>query len=158
MGLLGKLAFWRKEEGPALPKDLGAGLGEHEMGTPGDEHLGLPGSGELPPLGGNKDDLGMSSSTGLPPFGGKKDDLEIPSASPESPAFAAPRLEEAKPEPFSPAAVPQPVQGEASGKDLEIISLKLDSLKSTLESINERLAKLEKMAEGGEESHHERKF
>ena len=154
MGLLGKLAFWRRESS-ALPKDLGAGLGEHEMGLPGDEHLGLPGSGGLPPLG-KQDDMGMPSSGGLPALGGEKDDMGMHSTSPDSPAFAAPRLEEAKPEPFRPAATPQPV-GQTSGKDLEIISLKLDSLKNTLEAINERLAKLEKMAEGGGESH-ERRF
>ena len=36
MGLLGKLAYWRREE-RSLPKDLRAGLGEHEMaGRSGD--------------------------------------------------------------------------------------------------------------------------
>jgi len=39
-----------------------------------------------------------------------------------------------------------------SNKDLEIISLKLDSLKTILEAINERIARLEKMAEEGSSS------
>jgi hypothetical protein len=137
MGILGKLMFWKKED-VALPEDLG-GFGGPETGLPGEEHLGLP------------------SSEGLPGLGKEGADLGMPSLSPESPSFAPPRLEEAKEEPFHPSAMPQPAAPQQAatytGKDLEIISLKLDSLKTTLEAVNERLARLEKMAEGGSESH-----
>ncbi len=134
MGLLGKLAFWRKEE-PALPKpeDFDKGLG---MSTP---DLGLPG-----------EDLGLPKPTGMPEMPGME---KMPGAEPLPPLPEAPRLEEVKPEPAPPmGAAPAPPTGAASGKDLEIISLKLDSLKTTLEALNERLARLEKMAEGGRES------
>lgn len=132
MGLFSKLMFWKKEEPFPAPKEFG-----HELGLPKEEGLGLPEPGGLP-------GLGKEHEEGLPP-------------SPAE-AFGAPRLEEAGPEPpmhpemgplpAAPAAAPSA----ASGKDLEIISLKLDSLKTTLEAINERLARLEKMAEGGRES------
>ena len=142
MGILGKLAFWKRDL-PALPKDMDLGM---DTGLPGNDHLGMPGLGKKP-----------EGMPGLPDLD-KKDDLGMPSSSPDQPAFAAPRLEEVKPEPFKPAATPHPVQ-QTSGKDLEIISLKLDSLKNTLEAINARLARLEKMAEGGgEEFQHERRF
>jgi hypothetical protein len=132
MGLLGKLAFWRREE-PALPKpeDFGKGLGGPELGLPGE-------------------DLGLPKPTGMP------DMPEMPGAGAPPPFPEPPRLEEVRPEPaLPPGAVPvhpAAAPGAVSGKDLEIISLKLDSLKTTLEAINERLARLEKMAEGGRES------
>jgi len=142
MGIFGKLAFWKKDT-PALPNDMDLGM---DIGMPGEDNLGMPGLGEKPE--------GMH---GLPDLNKKQDDLGMPSASPDQPAFAAPRLEEVKPEPFQPTAAPHPVQ-QTGGKDLEIISLKLDSLKNTLEAINARLARLEKMAEGGQEFQHERRF
>ena len=154
MGILGKLAFWKRDL-PALPKDIDLGT---DMGMPGEDHLGMPGLGKKP------DNMGMpglgNKPEGMPglPDLDKKDDLGMPSSSPDHPAFAAPQLEEVTPEPFKPAAAPHPVQ-QTSGKDLEIISLKLDSLKNTLEAINARLARLEKMAEGGgQEFQHERRF
>ena len=143
MGILSKLMFWKHEE-PGLPSDFGSDFGSGlggGMGMHGDDSLGLPKSHEGMPEMGSDESMGM------------------PSASPDKPAFAAPRLEEAKPEPFKPSPYPQPAQQPypqqytAGGKDIEIISLKIDSIKNTLEAINERLARLEKMAEGGEESH-----
>lgn len=145
MGLFGKLAFWRKEE-PALPK-LGD-IGGMDMSTP--SLAGMPGE---------KDNLGLPSAEGmpdLPPMPGEKPSAEV--SAPE----AFPKLEEAQPAGppalppgatlVQPPAAPAPASGAASGKDLEIISLKLDSLKTTLEAMNERLARLEKLAEGERES------
>jgi len=131
MGLFSKLMFWKKEEPLPAPKDFGAGP---EMGLPGEEGLGLPGHGGMPEFG-----RGIGE--------------EAPSA---AETFGAPRLEEAGPGPLHPEYRPPPAAAPAhaeapSSKDLEIISLKLDSLKATLEAINERLARLEKMAEGGSE-------
>jgi len=129
MGLLSKLMFWRKE--PELPPDIGGDLGGPDLGLPKDEDLGLP------------------KPAGMPG--------EEPSP---AEAFAAPSLEEAPsgPEPLHPGYRPPPPAVAAApeaafgSKDIEIISLKLDSLKTTLEAINERIARLEKMAEGGRES------
>jgi hypothetical protein len=137
MGLLSKLMFWKKEE--PLP-DLGKGP---DMGLPPMDDMGaMPG---MPKAGG--DELGLPPELGAEPRGG--------------PGMDMPKLEEApaeagfpRPAPPAASAPTPPMHGEASGKDLEIISLKLDSLKTTLEAINERLARLEKMAEGGSESRH----
>ena len=136
-----RLAFWKKKE-PEMPKDF-------DMSTP---DFGMPGG---------KDDLGLREAAddlGLPGAEGMPDMPEMPGGmaqetGPEAPQ-AFPRLEEARPQP-SPIGptIPPPAEHAAfSGKDLEIISLKLDSLKTTLESINERLARLEKTIEGERES------
>jgi hypothetical protein len=79
--------------------------------------------------------------------------------------FGTPRLEEAGTGHMQPSFMSSQAPGvrassaypasqgyAAPNKDLEIISLKLDALKSTLEAINERLARLEKIAVGGAES------
>ncbi len=142
MGILSKLMFWKREEPFPEPKELGAGP---ELGLPGEEALGLPKPGEMP---------------GMPPGEGELGLPKPEEAPPGRPEFAAPRLEEAGAEPAppaygppgpgpSPAAPAPPVGRPLSNKDLEIISLKLDSLKTTLEAINERIARLEKIAEGG---------
>jgi len=143
MGILGKLAFWRKEE-PALPEDFG----KFDMSTPG-----------MPEMPGEKDDLALPSAEGmpdLPPMPGEEPQSDV--SGPE----AFPRLQESRPRGppapppgatlVQPPAAPAEEHAAASGKDLEIISLKLDSLKTTLEAINERLARLEKMAESDRES------
>ena len=141
-----RLAFWKKKE-PELPKpdDFGKGL---DMGMPGGkDDLGMP---KMP---GANDDLGLPGAGGMP------DMPEMPGGmepGPEAPQ-AFPKLEEAKPGPPAPPPGATLVQAPAaapptSGKDIEIISLKLDSMKTTLEAINERLARLEKAAEEGRES------
>lgn len=143
MGLLSKMMFWKKEE--ALPAPEMPGMGP-ELGLPKEEELGLPKPGEL-----GMPEAEAKGGPGLPPLGAEGP-AGMPEEFPPSPAaaFGAPRLEEAGPPPRGPAAAaPTP---SLSSKDLEIISLKLDSLKTTLEAINERLARLEKMAEGGAES------
>jgi hypothetical protein len=139
-----RLAFWRKKE-PEMPKDF-------DMSTPdmgGKDSLGLPGAKDDLGLPGAADDLGL-------PGGGMPDMPEMPGGmdqqtGPEAPQ-AFPRLEEARPQSPVGPAIPPPAEHGTSGKDLEIISLKLDSMRATLESINERLARLEKKAEGEAES------
>ena len=141
MGVLSKLMFWKREEPFPEPKELGAGP---DLGLPGEEDLGLPKADEMPGMPSGEGGLGLPKP-------------EAPSGRPD---FDAPRLEEAGAEPTPPAygqpgpgpspAAPAPPAGRPlSNKDLEIISLKLDSLKTTLEAINERIARLEKVAEGG---------
>ena len=154
MGVFSKLAFWKKEE-PEMPKDID--LGGPDLGMPGKDDFGeLPGMPGMPEPGGMPKMGEGGGGLGMP-------ELEKPAGAGPSPAeqFQAPRLEESPeetgpmhpgyrppPPPGPGAAAPQPEHRAASGKDLEIISLKLDSLKTTLEAINERLARLEKAAEG----------
>ena len=151
MGVFSKLAFWKKAE-PEMPKDLA--LGGPDLGLPKDDLGGMPDMPGMPEPGGMPK-MGEGGGLGMP-------ELDKPAAGP-SPAeqFQAPRLDESAPEDVGPMhpgyrpppppaqAAAAPAQTAAGGKDLEIISLKLDSLKTTLEAINERLARLEKAAEGG---------
>lgn len=141
MSLLGKLMFWKREEEPmpdfGKAPDFGSNLG---MDLQGGDKWGMPESG------GN--DLGLPPNLGNAP--------ELPTA----PSLQAPRLEEAYPGQQQRGArqQQQPYQQQyhseqSSNRDFEIISLKIDAIKSTLEVINERLARLEKIAEGGSESH-----
>ena len=158
MGVFSKLAFWKKDE-PAIPKDMA--LGGPDLGMPGKDDFGeLPGMPGMPEPGGMPKMGEGAGELGMP-------DLDKPAAEHPSPAdtFSAPRLEGMPTEeegPLHPGYRPPPPPGAAapsnaaerqaaSGKDLEIISLKLDSLKITLEAINERLARLEKAAEGDSE-------
>lgn len=146
MSILGKLAFWRHEDA-ALPKvtppisQPGTFPGEYGKGNyPGEyDNLGLP-----------RQESSQQAMQGFP----------------ETPSFAGrmemPRLEEAQRqqyEQYGPTQrkplppfqqMPQQFQQEGNEKDFEIISLKLDNLKSALESINERLGRIEKLAEGEE--------
>ena len=46
----------------------------------------------------------------------------------------------------------QGIQGYGASKDLEVISAKLDALRSALESINQRLANLERIARGEQDT------
>lgn len=150
MGILNKLMFWKKEDSmPDIGKDMDFGnppdLGMGGApGQPGQDmsqgYGGMPGSPEHAGAGG----LGMP-------------DLNQEQSFPETPSrpFNAPRLEEsgASRSSLGPQSAAAPSSTEyISNKDLEIISLKLDSLKTTLEAINARIARLEKIAEGEEES------
>jgi hypothetical protein len=131
MGIFGKLAFWRKKEEPLPP------LG----GAPG---LGLP-----------KDDLGLSPPEGLeePTAAG----IAPPGAPPEIPGPAP--MPGSEPEPTSPmstppgfrAQPPPPMGPPHMEKDFELISAKLDALKASLDSVNQRLANLERIARGEHE-------
>lgn len=143
LGILDKLMFWKKEE----PFDMGKFPESGDLGMPGDENLGLP---KMP---------GEEGLPGMPQEG--KGNLGMPGLGAEPAGqrgITPPRLEEAPP--GGNRGLPQPPSGPSFGgqqysqqgmsnKDIEIISLKLDSLKTILEAINERIARLEKMAESG---------
>jgi len=65
-----------------------------------------------------------------------------------------------EPDSFSPEPMSMPMQSfgherekDMMGKDLEIISAKLDALKSSLDAINQRLANLERIAAGEKDEH-----
>jgi len=131
MGFLDKLAFWKRKE--TLPPGL------QPASIPGGADLGLPGEAQLglPPMGG-------------PAAPGQMPDMPpampgaMPSAmepEPASPAFAVPKLEPVQEQ-------PRPMGTPAMGsKEIELVSLKLDQLKTTLDVINQRIANLEKIAE-----------
>ncbi len=122
MAIMDKILFWRhKEPEPSL---------------------------EAPPMG-----LGKESDLGL--------DQPIPGEEPVGAGIAPsglPPLENQPPVSPGPAPNAPPGVGMAPppsmppvGKDIEIISAKIDALKATLDSINQRLENLERLAKQGNE-------
>jgi hypothetical protein len=119
MSILGKLLGRKKDD---------LGLSDAGLGAPGfNEPLGSPDAGYDPSLG-----YGPASQ----PMPG--------SFSPEALGFE--RVPPNAPSAYSPQ---QQSLGEINiGKDLEIISAKLDAIKAELDSVNQRLKRLERIAEG----------
>lgn len=125
MAFFGKLAFWkRKDDLDDLGKDLGL-----------DKDLGL-GMGPSPDLG-----MGMEpSQQPMQPF------QKYPSFQ-QQPSF--------QPQSFQPQTFQQPSYSNEdfmTSKNLEVISSKLDALRATMESINQRLANIEAIARGEQEN------
>jgi hypothetical protein len=153
MGLLNKLAFWKKE--PELPElgDFGkesgfkgpGGFGESGFGKP---DMGGQGSGQgFDQLGlGDQKDLMADIEPGMPQiepgYGGGPGLGQGPLQQPKQRQRQAPQQQ-----PFGAPMQPmQPSPKEYSvSKDIEIVSSKLDALKATLDGVNQRLANLERM-------------
>ncbi|MBW2997768.1 hypothetical protein KY349_05500 [Candidatus Woesearchaeota archaeon] len=137
--------FKKKEEDIGDLSDLGDfGLEEKPGAEPGMDDLG----GGLGPLPSFEDPEKPGMQPGVPthmeevqPTAASKamgEDLGVPSAPPPQAA--------ARP-------APQPSYPQGPGlpelaKDIEIIHAKLDAIKSSLDSVNQRLATLERMASG----------
>jgi|TARA_B100002003_G_C13626903_1_gene321032 hypothetical protein len=137
MGFLGKLAFWKKKDDFA---DLGLG---DKPNSPGMD-LGL---GPETAPGANIDQgFGMQPSPGMP----AQQQMQPPSSF-NAPSFNAPNMG---------APSPQPMQGQdyAMSKNIEVVSSKLDALRASLDSINQRLTNLESIARGEEDDRHRRRW
>lgn len=128
MGFFGKLAFWKKRD------DLGD-LGK-ELGL--DKDLGLDiGAGPSPDLG-----MGMEPSPTQQPYQ-KYPSFQQTSFQPQ-PAFQQPSYSSS--------------DSYIASKNLEVISSKLDALRVSLESINQRLANIEAIARGEQEDTRRRRY
>jgi len=119
MSFLNKLAFWKKSDGfdSGLPPDLGSSSYAPDTSTGFDANAPLP-------------DLESSYEPG--PVSTK--------------ASMTPPLGFERPQAFSQAAYPQ-AAGLPIDKEIEMISLKLDAIKSELDAINQRLVRVEKLTE-----------
>lgn len=139
MAFLDKLMFWKKKD------DLGPDIG----------NFGADGSlGTGPNMGLNAADPGMGGqNAGLP-----NQDLSLPKLEPQfGQQMPASQFGQA-PQNFPGAAGPpgfqqatpmmpqQPAPNTMVGKDIEVVSAKLDSLRATLDAINQRLANIERIA------------
>lgn len=124
MGILGKF-LGKKRDDLGLPDDLGK---QPASSMPGlDEPLGSPDAG-----------LGAPMGTPMPGAPSTPDNI-----SPESLGFERVSDQQSS---FR-GAVPQQSLGDINiGKDLEIISAKLDAIKAELDSMNQRLKRLERLA------------
>ena len=143
MGIFDKLAFWKKKDDLDLGKDFGADLGLGPM----DNSFGMGQDMGLPPqqnygrnTGLQSRNLGMPGDTG---FGGMGQDFRSPTSM-QPPGRPVPMQQ-----PFgTPIQPPQPTERDYAGDKFEVVSAKLDSIRYTLESINQRLANLERIAYG----------
>jgi len=139
MGILDKIMFWKKKDEFA---DIGLGDKENlafgdQFGQPG---ANQPGLGPTPGM----DQGGMGP---LPsPAGQAPPGPSMPSFSPSSP-----------PQYQQPPSYGNPQQ-EVESKNLEIISSKLDAIRASMESLNQRLANLEAIAKGEEEQGRRRRY
>ena len=128
MGFMDKLMFWKKKDEFA---DLGL------KGT----DLGLG------------QDLGLGPDTGFDEGIGRRDaGFGQEFQRPMQPQFQ-------QPSPYSyqqPVMPQQPAFQERSNREMEVVSSKLDVLKAKLDSIDQRLANLERMAQGEQESYRKR--
>ena len=128
MGILDRLRGKKKDD------ELGLGM-DPEMGAGGFGAGGAPGFGE--PMG--SPDMGY----GMPP--------QDPMAQPAQPGGYSPESMGFERMPPGTPSYSQPNQNISDinlGKDMEIISAKLDAIKAELDSINQRLKRIERIAEG----------
>lgn len=136
MGFLDKIAFWKKKDDFS---DIGMG----------DKALGSDLGGGFPSA-----DTGLSTGmeTGLP----TQPTAPIPPA--QAPYQEQSTFQQPSPQPFQQQfQAPPPQQDSMVEKDFELISSKLDALRATLDSINQRLTNIESIARG-EEEHHKKKY
>ena len=130
MAFLSKLAFWKKKgDIDDIGKDLGL-----------DKELGLDmGTGPSP-------DLGM----GIEPQQQQQSFQKYPSY--QQPGFQAPSA------PSFPGFQQPSNDSYIASKNLEVISSKLDALRVSIESINQRLANIEAIARGEQEDTRRRRY
>lgn len=141
MGILNKLMFWKREDEFGFDD-----LANKEM-----EKSGLP---QDDPGTENKDSLGLNEKS---PF----DDTTTPSLSGSDPLNPAgtsnnplpPHLQEGAHSPpmqdnmpMGNQQGPQPAPGISNKRELELISSKLDTIKALMNSMDQRIANLEKAA------------
>lgn len=146
MGLFGKLAFWKKEDDFS---DLGLGkpadLTQADFGPNMSFERGLE-QGDETGLG----NTGRSfRNTGQQPFdAGMQPDFDSSTGVDNYPSQQQSTSQSRMQQPPAPYNTHTPTPHEYMlSKDIEVISSKLDALRASLDSINQRLANLERMAE-----------
>ena len=131
MGILDKVMFWRK-------KDDFSDLGLDSKQPFGNDN---PAFGSDFGLGSGLGQQAMGQSQGF----GQPASMGFPQPSFQQPSYPSysPRYES---------------QQDMTSKNLEIISSKLDALRASIESLNQRLANLEAIARGEEDKHRRRYY
>ena len=143
MGILDKVMFWKKKD------DFGdADLGGKDNLAFGNDfgQGGFPAQNAAP-------GAGLGSDVGGRNFGSYSQQYPQPQGFPQQQSFSQqPSFSQPYPKPgFNP-------QQEMESKNLEIISSKLDALRASIESLNQRLANLEAIARGDEDSSRRRRY
>ncbi len=139
MGIFSKLAFWKKKDDLGLGKDFGADLGLGPMDTYPEAGMGQEQG--FPPQYGAQRNMGLDQNMNL----GMPEDIGFGSmgqSQMQPPGRSSPMRQ-----PFgAPIQPPQPTERDYQNDKFEVVSAKLDSIRYTLESINQRLANLERVA------------
>lgn len=146
MGFMDKVMFWKKNDdfGDSGGSPFDAPLGGSSMGPPG----AMPPSINNDPFAAGPSNLGFSDS-GLPPPS-NDNFLTAPSLAPAPDQLSQmPRLEPVQPRPVHESA------NDNLSKDLEIISAKLDSIRSAIDSLNIRVGNIESSMRNDYERHKE---
>ncbi len=124
MGILDKVMFWKKKD---EFKDLG--LGDKDNLAFGNEFGAAPGTG-LGPTPGTGQGFGQQSQGFTPPE---------PTPRPSMPSYPQPQFQQQ-----------QSYGSQDTNAKMEVISSKLDAVRASLDSLNQRLANLEAIARGEE--------
>lgn len=133
MGFFDKLTFWKKkDEFGDLGKDFGKDLGLDTNQSP-------------------SPDLGM----GLEPLPSQQPFQKYPSFPPQQ-NFQAPNFQ--SPPSFQQAYPPASNDSYIASKNLEVISSKLDALKASIDSLNQRVANIEAIARGEQEDQRRKRY
>ena len=132
MGFFNKLAFWKKKDDlDSLGKDFGI-----------DKELGLDlGAGPSPDLGMSIEPAQQQPYQKYPSF--QQSGFQPQPSFQSQPAFQQPSYQS---------------DNYIASKNLEVISSKLDALRATMESINQRLANIEAIARGEQEDKRRRYY
>ncbi len=143
MGFFGKLAFWKKKDDFDLGKDFGADLGLAPMQPMGPD-LGFP-PNAYPAR--QRTGLEQNMNLGMPDDIGFGSTGRLYPSSMQPPGQPSPMQQ-----PFGAPMQPQPPTEKDYQRDkFEVVSAKLDSIRYTLESINQRLTNIERIAYGEQE-------
>lgn len=130
MAFFDKLMFWKKGDDLG---DIGKDLGF-------DKDLGMDiGAGPSPDLGMGLEQPPQQQFQKYPSF--QQPSFQPQQAFQPQPAFQQPSY-----------------QGDIASKNLEVISSKLDALRATMESINQRLASIEAIARGEQEDQRRKRY
>ncbi len=136
MGFFSKLAFWKKEE---------------------PDFLGNTGK-DLPGFGQEMGNLDFKSDFGKGDFSGMPDVTAFKGSGDYGQAAEMNRSLQQMPPPAQPTGYSTfqqqaPPAGMQSGHELEVVAAKLDAIRATLDSINQRLTNIERIAYAEQEQH-----
>ena len=126
MGIMHKLAFWKKDD---------FDLGKDTLGLDRGKNLGIDSTGKN--LGLDRDTTGLDLN---------REDSSDLNESDYSSVNSPPGMQRNS---FNQPQRPQYAPQSSDNKDLEIISAKLDALKAKMEMIDQRLANIERIAREG---------
>jgi len=144
MTILDKVMFWKKKD-----EFSDIGLGDKDNLAFGDDFGAQPGAPGATP----------GAAPGAPPGLGPSPDLGPDpglGAQPSAPPGPAPQpFQQPPPQVQQPSYNPQQ---DLEAKSLEVISSKLDALRASVDSLNQRLANLEAIARGDEDQGRRRRY